>query len=233
MTSTPVAPSKTPGPSVLPRLAAAAVGAALVGASGDRNGDRKPLNLLLRMAGLALIGFAARPILEEEIRHAGLERRSVAYHSSVDIGRPVHDVFAFFKDFENLPRVIGALESVVDYQDGRSHWVVFGPSRHETLEWDAVVTKYVPNSVIAWESVPGSVVESSGLLRFTPKSLSITRIDVSITYRPMVTDLGDAVHALLSPRVSAQIDADLEHMRFYLESLPAQNAAVPSGPDTR
>ena len=195
--------------------------------------DGKPLAALLRVAGLAIIGLAAQPIVEAEIRRYGLERRSVAYRSSVEIGRPVHDVFAFFKDFENLPRVIATLKSVVDYQDGRSHWIVYGPSRRDTLEWDAVVTKYVPNSVIAWESVPGSVVESSSLLRFTPRSPNATRLDVSIAYRPTESGLGDAVHALLAPRNAARLDADLEHMRFYLESLPAQAAAHADEPDIR
>jgi len=218
-----VAP-KTSAPSILPRLAAAAIGGALVGFGGKREG--KPLAALLRAAGLTIIGLAAQPIVEDEIRRFGLERRSVSYRSSVEIGRPVHDVFAFFKDFENLPRVIGTLKSVVDHQDGRSHWVVYGPTRRDTLEWDAVVTKYVPNSVIAWESVRGSVVESSSLLRFTPRSPTATRLDVSITYRPTESGLGEAMHVLFAPRATAQLDADLEHMRYYLESLPAQASAI-------
>jgi uncharacterized membrane protein len=198
-----------------------AVGGAMVGLSDGKRSS----GWLLRLAGLALIGAGLRPVVEEEIRRAGLERRSVAFRSSINIDRPVHDVFAFFKDFENLPRVIGALRSVVDHQDGRSHWEIYAPSSEDPLEWDAVVTKYVPNSVLAWESVPGSVVENSGLLRFTPLSDTRTHLDVSIVYRPTSTDLADAVQSFFAPRAAAQLHADLEHARFYLESLPNVSGA--------
>ena len=42
--------------------------------------------------------------------------------------------------------------------DGRSHWCASTPAGR-SLEWDTVTTKYVPNRVIAWQSVPGSPVE--------------------------------------------------------------------------
>ena len=200
---------------LIQQLAIAALGGVALGlgSGGRRSG-------LLRFLGATLVGVAVRPVLEEQIRRAGLERRSLAVRSSINIDRPVRDVFAFFKDFENLPRVFGALRSVVDYHDGRSHWEVYAPSGDGMLEWDVVITKYVPNSVIAWESVAKSPVDSSGLLRFTPLSAAKTHLDVSITYRPKRTDLGDAVHALLEARPSRQLHTDLEHARFYLESLP-------------
>jgi uncharacterized membrane protein len=201
-------------PDPVRQLATAAIGGAVLGLS-----HRGRARGALRLLGLALIGVAARPVVEEWIRRAGLARRTMAMRASADIDRPVRDVFAFFKDFENLPRVISALRSVVDYQDGRSHWEASPPSGHGTLEWDAVITKYVPNSVIAWESVPHSVVETSGLLRFTPLSATRTHIDAVIAYRPTSTRLSDAVYALFAARLASRLRPDLEHARTYLESL--------------
>ena len=77
--------------------------------------------------------------------------------SSIEVDRSVGEVFAFLNDFENFPRVIGNLRSVIDYQDGRAHWEAYTPTGH-IVEWDTVVTKYVPRSVIAWESTSGSEV---------------------------------------------------------------------------
>ena len=115
---------------------------------------------------------------------------------TVVVERPVSEVFDFCRDFENFPEVINGFLSVTDHQDGRSHWKVQTP-RGEFIEWDALVTKYVPNSVIGWESKPGSSVQASGLMRFFPLSATETRVDVSLTYLPKHTGLADAFSALL------------------------------------
>lgn len=220
MTSTPIRARRPP--KALYRFAAAGFGGALLALSGDTRRGRA----VLRLLGLGLIGFAAQPILEDRIRRVGERRRSVAFQTLIDIERSVTDVFAFFKDFENFPRVIGGLESVIDYQDGRSRWQIFTPSGR-IVSWDAVVTKYVPNSVIAWESVQGSAVETAGLVRFTPLSPRWTRLELSMTYRPTYTGLDDAIHALFGPRATRRLRTDLEHARFYLESLPVTTDPAP------
>ena len=177
----------------------------------------------MRAIGAGLIAFAAQPLIEQRVQIAGDRRRQVSFKSIIDIERPVAEVFAFFKDFENFAHVIGGVRSVIDYQDGRSRWEVYSPSGG-TLVWDAVVTKYLPNSVIAWESVPRSVVETGGVVRFTALAPRWTRLQLAFRYRPARTDLSDAVHSLLAPRASRRLRADLERTRFYIESLPSETA---------
>jgi uncharacterized membrane protein len=206
-------------------LAIAALGGVLIGTSG-KNGRA---SALARVAGVALIGVAARPLIAAAVRSAGARRRTVAVTSSIEIARPVQEVFAFFKDFENFPRVIGSVRSVLDYQDGRSHWEIYTPSG-AVVAWDAVVNKYVPNSVIAWESVVRSLVDSSGIVRFTSLSPTRTRVDLTITHRPLHTTLKDAVRALLAPHPTRVVDSHLDRIRFYLESLPAPAEEPASAP---
>lgn len=194
-------------------LAAAALGGALF-ALGRRDRGR---GSLAQLTGLTLIGLAARPLVEDRVRRAGAKRRALSAHAAIDIGRPVSDVFRFFKDFENFPRLVGGIRAVVDYEDGRSHWEVYTPSG-STIEYDAEVTKYVPNTVIAWASNVGSPVSASVTVRFTPLSPTSTRLDVDVSYTPGETDLSDAVRALLAPRASKRLRAGLEQARSYLES---------------
>ena len=208
----PVDPARPPD--ALYRFAAAGLGGALLGLDTDRRS-----RLILRALGLGLIAFAIQPMLERRVESAGDKRRRVSFKSVIDVQRPVGDVFAFFKNFENFAHVMGGVRSVIDYEDGRSRWEVFTPSGG-TLTWDAVVTKYVPNSVIAWASVPRSVVETTGIVRFRPIGTGWTRLEIALTYRPARTNLSDAVHSLLAPRASRRLRADLEHARFYIESLP-------------
>ena len=144
---------------------------------------------------------------------------------TVVIERSLSEVFEFCRDFENFPRIVDVLLSVEDSQDGRSHWAVRSPSG-QVIEWDATVTKYVPNSVIAWHSTPGSEAEASGLMRFSPLSESVTRVDLALTYVPLQTGLGEAVHALLGPSNSKRIRHEVANAPEALaEALAAETKA--------
>jgi uncharacterized membrane protein len=199
-------------------LAAALGGGLLIGTK-----QRGAAGWAIRAAGAALLGCAAQPAIVRSIRAAGARRRALTASASVDIERSVPEVFAFFKDFESFPRVLGSLRSVVDYQDGRSHWEMYTPSGN-VVAWDVVVTKYVPNCVIAWESVPGSEIEMHGLVRFTAVGLSSSRVSLEMIYRPVRTEFTDALFALIRRQSRHRLSESLERARYYLESLPSTSA---------
>jgi uncharacterized membrane protein len=196
----------------------AGVGAALVVAGRRRGGAS---GLAAGLLGLGAVVHSLYPSVRRQLLRLGRERRVVHLQHTVFIDRPVRDVFEFCKDFENFPRIVGSLRRVVDYQDGRSHWEVATPAGR-IVTWEAVVTKYVPSSVIAWSSVPGSKVASSGLVRFTPGDHGGTVVEVHLDYEPGATSLSDALRALIDVPREQQLRADLDRASFYLEALPAQ-----------
>jgi len=161
-----------------------------------------------RFATTAAIAGAAAPGIMRWLRRTGTRRRSVDLRMTVVVERPIRDVFEFCRDFENFPSIVNALVEVEDFQDGRSHWTVRSPGG-EAIEWDATVTKYVPNSVIAWESIPASPVVAGGLMRFAALSDQATRVDISLTYRPTRTDIRDAVRTLLHPANNSRLRQEL------------------------
>ena len=172
-----------------------------------------------RAAGAALLA-AAVPASLRLLRRAGAARRTVNLRMTLVVERPLPAVFEFCRDFENFPRLIDVLLSVEDSQDGRSHWAVRSPTG-QTIEWDAIVTKYVPNSVIGWQSIPSSPVEASGLMRFSPLGTNETRLDVSLTYFPAKTNLADALRALFAPSNTTRLRADLAHASRALARMPS------------
>jgi uncharacterized membrane protein len=200
-------------------LAAGVLGGALIGAAGGDGRGR-----VARVAGLALVGLAVRPMVVEMIRDIGDRRRQAVIRSSIEIERSVADVFAFFNDFENFPRVVGNLRSVTDYQDGRAHWEGYAPSGH-LIEWDTVITKYVPRSVIAWHSTPESDVQMTSLIRFTALSATRVRVDFETTYYPPHTGIQDAIRALFGPALDKRLQEDLVRARDYLESIAPRAVA--------
>ena len=179
------------------------------------------------VAGLALIGAAARKPLIEALRRAGTRRRSAEVQMSFVIPQPVERVFGFCRDFENFPRFIGALREVRDFGDGRSHWCASTPSGR-TVEWDTVTTKYVPNRVIAWRSVGHAPVDSSGLLRFQPEAEG-TCVRLALSYRVNDGDLVDALAALATRARCAQLESDVRKLARFLETAIDGDLAEPVG----
>lgn len=162
----------------------------------------------MRLAAASLVAGAATPAILRWLRRTGSARRSVDMRMTVVVERPLNEVFDFCRDFENFPKIVDVLLSVEDTQDGRSHWAVRSP-KGDAIEWDAVVSKYVPNSVIAWESVPGSIVRAGGVMRFYPLSAKETRLDLALTYQPLRTGLNEALHAMMTRPNATRIQGEL------------------------
>jgi uncharacterized membrane protein len=171
------------------------------------------------VGGLALMGFAAFRPLSALLRGVGTRRRGATVRMSFVVHQPVERVFGFCRDFENYPRFVGSLRSVRDFGDGRSRWCASTPGG-DTIEWSAVTTKYVPNRVIAWETVGGSPVHATGLLRFKPEE-GQTCVQVLLTYEVLEPGpMREALSALVSPPRRLQLEADVRRLAQYLDTAP-------------
>jgi uncharacterized membrane protein len=177
------------------------------------------------VGGLALIGAAARGPLLESLRRTGTERRSARLHLSLIVAQPVEVVFAFVRDFENFPCIVGALRQVRDFGDGRSHWCASTPSGG-TLEWDTVTTKYVPNRVVAWQSVPDSPVQMHGIVRFVPEDTH-TCLTLELDYCVRTGGLADALIALTTPTRGAELERDIRRLSTYLHTVRGSPTQAP------
>ncbi|HEY8176467.1 MAG TPA: SRPBCC family protein [Gemmatimonadaceae bacterium] len=174
----------------------------------------------------ATVVASALPVMLRWLRRKGTARRAIDLRMTVVVEKPIHEVFEFARDFENFPKLIDALLSVEDSQDGRSHWAVRSPSGR-TVEWDAAVSKYVPNSVIAWDSVPDSAVKASGLMRFSPLGPAETRVDISLTYKPLRTGFIDAIRSLVRSTNTSTLRTELAQASLDLGHAPEDVAHTP------
>jgi uncharacterized membrane protein len=207
----------------------AAVGGTLILYGSRRRGA---LGTLAGLAGAGIAAQALAPAVAGLLRHAGLARQTVDVHTTLIVDRPIREMFALCSNFENFPRVVAALRDVTDFDDGRSRWAIAKASG-ELLEWDVIVTKYVPSQVIAWESVPAAPVESAGVVRFAPEGPDRTRLDLTVRYRPRFTSLGDALRALVGPprgRAVRAAMADATDQLSHLAPPPSLAADAPPPP---
>ena len=150
-----------------------------------------------------------------DVREPGKDTIDIS--RSIEINAPVERVFQAFSDFQNFPRFMHNVREVRETSKERLHWTVAGPLG-ATVEWDAAVTEFVPNQVIAWRSEPGSQVEQMGNLYFRENPDGTTRVDCRLSYNPPGGGLGHALASLFGANPESQLEDDLGNMKKYIES---------------
>jgi uncharacterized membrane protein len=153
-------------------------------------------------------------------------RHAAEVRKEIDVSAPVGEVFGFWTDYENFPRVMKEVREVRDTGNGRSHWVVSGPAG-VLLEWDAVITRLVPNELFAWRSAEGSAVEQAGVVRFEPNADgTATRVRIRFSYNPPAGAVGQALAALLGADPEKKVDEALMRIKTFIEAgSPRRDAA--------
>ncbi len=142
------------------------------------------------------------------------EARGIELQKTCTIYAPVERVYAYFRNFENFPRFMEHVEAVSTH-DGHSTWTVRG--LFGTTQWDATVTKDVPNERLAWRTLPGAHVMHTGQVRFERAGASATRLDIHLSYQPPAGALGHAVASLFRVDPKHALDEDLVRFKSLVE----------------
>ena len=138
-------------------------------------------------------------------------------------------VFAFWRDFSNLPLVMPNLDSVKVLGPTLSHWRLKTPPGM-TVEWDAEVINEKPGELIAWRSTPTSTVQHAGSVRFELTGAGSTWVQVSLQYAPPAGELGHVVAELLGADAGKQIETGLAGLREAMERARVGVNAGPTSP---
>ena len=141
--------------------------------------------------------------------------RGICVQKTVNIGGPVERVFPFFTHYDNWPRFMANLKDVEGLGNGRSHWVASGPVGIP-VSWDARITQFETDRLIAWESEPGSMITNAGSLRFEPAG-SGTRVTIRMWYLPPGGVLGHFAARLFGADPRTEMDDDLLRLKGLIE----------------
>jgi uncharacterized membrane protein len=194
------------------RLLALAAGGTLAGYGlfrRDRLGATVgALGIGLLLRGLTNIGLG-------RMVGVGVGQRAVTIEKTITVPIPVDQLYALWSQPENFPRFMAHVRSVRQVSGERSHWVVSGPAGL-SVSWEAIVTQRLPNQLLAWQTVPGSLVSHAGTVRFERGGDS-TRIDLRLRYDPPAGVLGHLLATLLRADPRHMLDDDLARFKSLLQ----------------
>ena len=129
---------------------------------------------------------------------------------SIEVDRPVSDVYNQWTQFEEFPQFMGGIEQVSQQDETHLRWRAKIAS--QTVEWDAEIVEQVPDKVIAWRAISGA--ENSGRVEFHSEG-QYTRVDLELDVEPQgaAQQAGDALGLL-----ERQVRADLARFKELIES---------------
>jgi uncharacterized membrane protein len=144
-------------------------------------------------------------------------QQGVKIEESTTIQRSPEELYAYWRQFENLPRFMPHLISVTDTGNNRWHWVARGPAGN--VEWDAEIITDRQNELISWRSLDGSTVATAGSVRFRPAPGNRgTEMYVSLSYVPPAGKLGAAIAWLTGRDPHTEIREDLRNFKRIMET---------------
>jgi len=145
-------------------------------------------------------------------------QQGIKLEKTIHIQRPAHELFHFWRDFENLPRIMPYLESVEVLDNEHSHWVAAGIGG-KMVEWDAEIINERPNEMIAWRSLPGGDIETAGSVHFKsmPGEMG-TAVVVSMKYNPPGGKIAASIAEFIGVGAMEKIEESLQRFKELMES---------------
>ena len=220
-----------PAGAVWSRVAGDMLDLALLGSQLDANNPERQKTLAATMSVLGVTAvdlYTAKSLSQHSNGGSRAESgspremvqssRGIKVKSSVTIGRPIGEVYGFWRNFENLPRIMSHLQSVEMVDDRRSHWTALGPAGMR-VEWDAETVEDRTDELISWRSLPGGQVDTAGYVRFSraPGNRG-TEVLVEMRYDPPGGALGASIAKLFGDSGQELVNRDLHAFKNVLET---------------
>jgi uncharacterized membrane protein len=155
------------------------------------------------------------PPAVEDAKHEGPYPSS--FVCAVTVNRSPEELYAFWRNFTNLPKFMKNIESITCADSRRSHWVVKSPTG--TAEWDSEITEDVPGKRISWASLPDASVDNAGTIEFklAPDGRG-TEVRALISFKLPMGGAGRMVAGWLQKDPHIQAKRDLRRLKQIVET---------------
>lgn len=132
------------------------------------------------------------------------------FEESIEVEVPVRVAYDQWTRFEDFPRFMEGVESVVQLDDKHVRWTASIAGKEK--EWDAEIVDQTPDTRIAWRSIEGA--ENAGAVLFQSAGHDRTLVTLRIDAEPQgpIEAVGDALGFL-----QRQVHGDLERFKKHAE----------------
>lgn len=129
---------------------------------------------------------------------------------------PVEKVFAFYRNFENLPRFLGDVMAVEPISPAESRWQIQGPLGVR-LSWTIRVTEVQTNAIIRYETVTSPGLRTSWEIHFSPGA-GPDETHVREVMKTPLGRLGRAALAMIGKYPAEEVAANLHRLKQVMET---------------
>lgn len=150
---------------------------------------------------------------------------------SITIDQTPEDLYAFWRNLENLPKVMSHIEEVREIDQTRSRWTAraIGGS---TIEWEAIIVDEKEGRSIGWKTVDDAPVPHAGSVWFEPAPGGRgTELTVNLRYDPPGGLAGKGLAKLFHREPGQQVEDDLRKFKQWIEA--GEVAVAVSEPTSR
>jgi len=174
-----------------------------------KTANHRNRNLLL-LVGAASGAVVVRSLTKRARKYSGMKLKR-----SIEVGRSPAELYAFWRNVENLPKITDVLASVKSMGGTWSQWTIRGVGVE--LTWDSEITADRENEMIGWRSKEGSSIETAGYVRFSP-GRDGTVVRVALEYSLPAGKIGAALASILGNRPGAVIEDALRRFKQLMET---------------
>ena len=200
------------------RWTSAAAGAGFVALGLTRKRAIPGAALTMIGAGLLWRGFSGHSDLYGLLGVDHSTERSVLVDESVTVNRPAGELYRYWRNLENLPRVFSHLVEVREIDSRRSHWAARAPAG-SVVEWEAEIVSEREGEALSWRTLEGSDVVHRGSVRFrSAPGERGTVVSVSLEWVPPAGPAGRAFVKILGEDPRSRLRDDLRSFKQVLET---------------
>jgi uncharacterized membrane protein len=145
--------------------------------------------------------------------------------ATIVIARPRHELYTFWRDFNNAPKFMARVAAVTEVDSLSSMWTVRDEAG-KTAQWEMLVTDDEPDRLIAWSTSGNSPVSYSGRVEFQDAvgdgGTEVTAVLRREQHAGLVETLIEAVAgppAEEDPPLQSR--GDLGRLKAFMEAQPA------------
>ena len=198
--------------------------------SGFRHLFKSPFTSIIKLgAGGYLLnrGISGHCELYSQLGKHSTDPVNINIRTSFTVNKPRMEVYNFWRKLDNLPLFMNHLQSVEIIDNERSHWVMKLPTGVATVSWDAEIVHDVPGEMIGWSSLPGSIIDNAGKVRFRDSfDEQGTLVDVVITYQPPAGGFGASLAHVLNPVFKNMVHSDVHNFKQYMDLAEAEDVVI-------